>query len=324
MVTYFHNRDMAITAACEPEAPPMWANLVARLTRRMPAGRYWLIHRLCHGRNRTFMGNMAGELGGFSFECCLRDSIAREVFFTGYYEPQESAFVRAALRPGMNFVDAGANWGFFTLMAAHLVGPLGKVVALEPDPRVFAKLKSNVERNHLDQVQILEVAAADNNSNLILAGHEEASDNWGISRLVESSNAASNVYTVRSRRLDAVLDEAGLGRVDLLKIDVEGAEDMVLAGMEAGLRNHRYRRILLELHPRQLAERGRTTEQVIGILKANGFKGYTLDHSPAVFRRACYHPELHFSEYIRPIERISQDAWPHTLWILHEEDVSAR
>jgi FkbM family methyltransferase len=310
-----------MTTAYEPA--PLWASVVATLTRRMPAGRYWAIHQLCRGRARTFIGKMPREVGSFRFECSLRDSIAREVFFTGFYEPQESAFVRAALRPGMNFVDAGANWGFFTLMAAHLVGPSGKVVALEPHPRVFAKLKSNVERNHLHQVQIFEVAAADGDSNLSLAGHEETSENWGISRLVEGSITGLITYTVRLRRLDSLLDEAGLDRVDLLKIDVEGAEDMVLAGMEDGLQDHRYQRILMELHPHQLAERGRTTEQVIGLLKAKGYKGYALDHSPAVFRRACYHPKLHFSAYIRPLEQVSQDAWPHTLWTLHREDLSA-
>jgi hypothetical protein len=123
--------------------------------------------------------------------------------------------------------------------------------------------------------------------------------------------------------MDALLDAAGLESVDLLKIDVEGAEDLVLAGMEAGLKNYRYRHILLELHPRQLADRHRTMEQVISVLKAKGYKGYALDHSPAVFRRACYHPQMHFSEFIVPLEQVTHDVWPHTLWILPGKDLNA-
>ena len=60
------------------------------------------------------------DAGGYWFECDPRDAIAREVCFTGRYEPQETALVRTILRPGMSFVDVGANWGYFTLLAAWL------------------------------------------------------------------------------------------------------------------------------------------------------------------------------------------------------------
>src|SRR5882757_7062010 len=121
----------------EPEPAPLWANVLAGVLRRMPAGKYRAIHRLCNGREREFIARMPRELGGFRFHCSFLDEIARSVFFAGCYEAQESAFVRGWLRPGMTFVDTGANWGLFTLLAASLVGPSGRVIALEPDPRVF-------------------------------------------------------------------------------------------------------------------------------------------------------------------------------------------
>jgi tRNA G37 N-methylase Trm5 len=124
------------------------------------------------------------ELGGGFFRCDLRDSIAREVCFTGRYEPQETALVRALLGPGMSFVDVGANWGYFTLLAAHQVGRSGRVISLEPDPRLFPVLADNIAVNHLSQVTALQVAAGSESGSLTLAGFDEAGDNFGLSRVV--------------------------------------------------------------------------------------------------------------------------------------------
>jgi predicted methyltransferase len=122
---------------------------------------------------------MARQLGGCTFDCSLQDMVARNVFFAGCTAAQEIAFVRGVLKPGMNFVDVGANWGLFTLVAARSVGSAGRVVALEPDPRVLAKLKANVRRNELSQVKVLAVAAADCDSNLLLAAHDHTAENLG-------------------------------------------------------------------------------------------------------------------------------------------------
>lgn len=281
----------------------------------MPAGKYRAIHHLCHGRERSFVARMPRALGGYKFHCSFRDPIAREVFFAGCYEAQESAFVRAWLKPGMSFVDAGANWGLFTLMAAGLVGPAGKVIALEPDPRVFLKLKSNIERNQLHQVQTLQEAAADRDCDLQLAGHDEIKENSGMSRLVESGGASPLTFTVRSRRLDALMDEAGLDTIDLLKMDVEGAEHMVLAGMEDGLKRFRYRCILLELHPLHPGETRPTLRQITEILLARGYKGCALDFSFPTMHRVNYSPLQDFRRFIRPLEQAFTDPWPHTVWL---------
>ena len=84
------------------------------------------------------------SLGGFTFICDVRDSLMREVCFTGMYEPQETLLAQQLLRRGMTVVDVGANWGYFTLLAAHLVGNRGRVLSLEPDPRMFRLLQQNV------------------------------------------------------------------------------------------------------------------------------------------------------------------------------------
>jgi len=298
---------------------PTWANALAAVTRRLPAGKARLIEWLFSGSGRRFVGTMARELGGCRFDCSLRDVSARELFFGGCIATQEIALVRALLRPGMSFVDVGANWGVFTMVAACLVGSTGRVIALEPDPRIFAMLAANVKRNQLEQVHALPVAAADCDSHLVLAGHNEDAGNWAVSRLVVNPVPSQLTFHVASRLLDSLLDQEGMETVDLVKIDVEGAEDLVLKGMSTGLSGGRYRRVLLELHPQQLQERGSATGDVIDLLRAQGYKGYILDHSPKAIRRAYYHPWAHFSEYIVPLELGMNDASRHTVWLARGE-----
>ena len=124
---------------------PGWLRAVAWAVRRLPAGRYRAMNAL--PRRLRFAARLPREVGGWRFACDLRDLTAREAFFTGRYGPQETALLGAALRPGATFVDVGANWGYFTLLAAHRVGPAGRVVALEPDPRLFALLRANLAAN---------------------------------------------------------------------------------------------------------------------------------------------------------------------------------
>ncbi|HKD15360.1 MAG TPA: FkbM family methyltransferase [Candidatus Angelobacter sp.] len=294
----------------DPSPAPLWLDLVAKLIRRIPVGRYSLIWWLRHGPKKAFLVRTPKSLGGDTFQFSFGDQIERQVFLGGCYEPQESACIRDILRPGMTFIDVGANWGFFTLMAAHLVGPSGKVVAIEADPRVFARLKQNVTRNLLRQVQIFEMAVADRHGTVTLAGHSESAGNPGVSRLVENGSAEPLKFSVKSCPLDSLLQQTHLENIDLLKIDVEGAEDLVLEGMEEGLRSRRYHRILLEIHPLQLAERGRTAREVIAVLTEHGYRGYALDYFKAL-RKAHYKPWLHSSEFIMPLQNVEIDNSGH-------------
>src|SRR6266566_1848196 len=140
-----------------PQAP-CWVRLSAALIRHLPAGRYRTMQKLPRPCS-AFLMHLPEEVGGYSFRCDLRDTISREVCFTGRYEPQETALGRSTWRPGMSFVDVGANWGYFTLLAASLVGTNGRVLSLEPDPRLFSILRDNIVRSGLNQVTALQLAA---------------------------------------------------------------------------------------------------------------------------------------------------------------------
>jgi hypothetical protein len=144
-----------------------------------------------------------------------------------------------------------------------------------------------------------------------------------MSRLVESGGASQITFRVASRALDSLLDEGGLNKIDVIKIDVEGAEHLVLAGMEEGLKRFRYRCLLLELHPLHPGERRPGMRQVMDDLISKGYRGFALDYSYAATRLASYKPDMHFTKFIKPLARALADPWPHTVWICPGEDLNA-
>jgi FkbM family methyltransferase len=267
---------------------------------------------------------MPAGLGGSFFVCDLRDVISREVCLAGFYEPQETSLLCRILSPGMTFVDVGANWGYFSLLAAGLVESAGRVIALEPNPRMFARLETNITRNGMTNVVLRQLAASDRVGTMTLAEYDEEGENFGISRLVEVSHPTRDFFQVESCPLDALLDSIGIACVDLVKIDVEGAEDLALAGMKTGLERHRYRRLLLELHPSLLAERSKETEHVLHWLINAGYRGWSIDHSAAATRQAAYRRNKQITDYLKPLMNGSVlDAWPHLLWLSPGLDLDA-
>ena len=302
---------------------PFWVPPVAKLIRGLPAGRYRALNLVSHLALKPFWMEMPEEKGRLHFYCDLKDAIAREVCFTGGYEPQETAFVAELLRPGMTFVDVGGNWGYYTLLAAHLTGVSGKVVSFEPDPRLFPILNHNISYNKLTHVKALQVAAADEDGLLTLAGFEENSGKRGLSRLVNDGDITGPKFQVQTRTIDAALDELCVGQVDLLKMDIEGAEELALIGMRAGLTQHRYKRILLEVHPTILAERNRTVNDVTKLLLQAGYNGWWIDHSPETIRQAAYGRVFDLSGLLKHINSPCEDAWPHTLWLAPDSEHSS-
>ena len=259
---------------------------------------------------------MPRKLGGHLFRCNLRDSISREVCFTGHYEPQETALVRSILRPGMNFVDVGANWGYFTLLAASLVGEKGRILSLEPDPRLFPILDENVTRSGLDQVTALQIAAGSEGGFLSLSGYDDKGDNFGVSRVVSNPNDHEHIYQVNSDSLDNLLTRRRLDSVDLMKMDVEGAEFFAITGLERSLAAGRIKRLLLELHPAQLAEHGIAAIALMQRLWQMGYSAWTIDHSFVATRRAAYNRFVDIRELLHPLAPSENlDAWPHHLWL---------
>ena len=321
---------------------PWWAWLAAAVGRRVPMGRYRLMNAVCRnlGSERPvvpFVARLPRDLGAARFICDPRDVIAREAWFCGGYEAIETRLVRHWLGPGATFVDVGANWGYFSLIAGARVGPHGRVVALEPDPRVFARLTLNRTLNPDLAIEPLALAASDQAGVVRLQGHDETGDNFGLSRLVlvadergidDQANDphAPPTFQANAIRLDDLFDQLGLATVDLIKIDIEGAEALALRGLERTLRSGRARRLLLELHPLQLVEFGSSMNAVMDWLHGLGWRGWAIADDPQARRRASYGRDRHESpkaglKPIDPIRATERDddsstmPWPHQVWL---------
>ena len=299
---------------CSETAGPSWRIRALRtLLRAVPRGRYRLLDALAPTRGQL-IAPLAPELGAARFECDLSDALAREVCFTGLYEPPVTRVFQRHLRRGGTVVDAGANWGYFSLIAAALCGPEGQVLAIEPDPRQFAALSRNLALNGFTQVHAAQAAAASRAGSVTLVGYEDGAANRGVSRVTGGVDAegAPGRFAATAVTVDALTEP--YPAVDLVKIDVEGAEDLVLAGMQAGLAAQRYRAILLELHPALLRARGVDPESCITLLTRCGYRGWTIDAAPAAYRRAV-DPAAPIDSLLRPLDEWRQSAWPHLLWL---------
>ena len=152
----------------------------------------------------------------------------------GNYEPEICSLFRSVLRPGMNVLDLGANIGVLTLLAAHLVGPSGTVIAVEPNPRNVRLLEASRRANAFNNVTVLQIAAGRENGLLVL---NTSYSNGTTSGLPKDEAALMSAETVPAFRLDAVLPHGRL--IDLIKVDVEGAEYNALQGCRETIANHR-------------------------------------------------------------------------------------
>ena len=301
---------------------PFWVSCSSTAIRRLPFGRYQLANALARFAGPPFRAQLPGDLGRLSFVCDLRDTIAREVCFTGRYEPQETQLAQGLLGAGMVVVDVGANWGYFTLVCAHLVADRGRVIALEPHPRLAAMLADNVCENRLPQVAVHRLAAGARSATTAFVGFDERDGNWGVSRAAHDAEAAD--FESPTIAIDAFLDECSVGRVDLIKIDIEGAEGDAIRGMTDGLARHRYRYALVECHPRELARLGTSLAACLSPFRTAGYRGWHIDHSPEMHRRAAS-GAVPVAELLAPIDDrvLASDDWPHLLWVAPGEALPA-
>jgi FkbM family methyltransferase len=300
----------------ELRSAPTWVHAVSGVIRRLPGGRYRAMNWIGAYRVDPFWARLPADLGALVFRCDLHDRLMREVCLTGRYEPQETALLQRILAPGMVFVDVGANWGYFTLAAAHLVGPEGKVVAVEADPRACQTLRENAVRNALDCVEVFEVAASDVAGTVRMQEYEASAGETGNFGLARTTTVVEHGrhFEVQARPLDDVLDDAGVERVDLLKMDIEGAEGPALAGLARSLRSRRVTRLLLEIHPQHLLDQGSSAERVIGDLRSFGYRPWKIDHSPAAYRRFASGNHDVVSALTPLEEGDVLGPWPHVLW----------
>jgi FkbM family methyltransferase len=206
----------------------------------------------------------------------LGNDLSKQLFISGRYEPNEFALLDRILEPGMVVVDAGANEGLYTLFAAAAVGSSGKVLAFEPSPREYGRLRTNCELNDVPAVQLFRMALSDSNgtAELAIATAEHAGQNL-------LGEARSEIEILRREsvpvmRFDEVPGVSALPRLDLFKLDVEGEEYRLLLGAAESIQKHRPV-ILFECSAPHLKARGSSPAKVWELLGSWQYDVYGFD-----------------------------------------------
>jgi FkbM family methyltransferase len=243
--------------AARPSLEPAFVKLGARVWSAPGVGKFYrsAAHRVAERIRSAGTPYRTLNVGGVPLVLDATEFTTLALYFGGrVYESTTTGYVAATLKPGGTFVDIGANHGYFSMLAAALVGERGRVVAFEPNPSVFAQLQSHVTLNHfgarITAVQIALSHAAAPAARLFVS---QQRDNSGLSSLMPAENTLkggglsdAHTISVRVDTYDAWCAANSLAHVDLLKIDVEGAEANVLAGMRASLAGGLVDRLIVE------------------------------------------------------------------------------
>ena len=168
------------------------------------------------------------ELDGQTFKVDPRDfGVTLELHSTGTYEPFTRGLCLESLEPGMVFLDIGAHVGLYSLPASKRVGHQGRVIAFEPHPSNRSLLMENIDRNHVENVTVVPAAVSDEPGQMHL---QVSTFNTGI--IVSIATLVRSRTSRDGGRVGRQLARIGRhGTVDMIKMDVQGAEANVLAGM---------------------------------------------------------------------------------------------
>lgn len=204
-----------------------------------------------------------------------RSQRIERLMWAGAYERKLVALLKKQVQPDMTVLDVGANIGYISAIAAHLVGPGGQVHAFEPDPKCYARLELNLRpfpRAHAHQLAISNGCGT---LPLYLSNNPEE-DGWGT--LLRDPSTERQIAEVQVIALDDFCTRSGVSQIHVLKIDIEGNELRALQGARQIIeRDHP--KIVAEINPVCLGWGGVKPADVIEFLNSFGYSIQFLDSS---------------------------------------------
>ncbi|MCX2981718.1 FkbM family methyltransferase [Halieaceae bacterium IMCC14734] len=226
--------------------------------------------------------------------------VSRQIREHGIWEAFETELVVRLLGPGQCFLDVGANIGYYSVLAAHLVGPQGRVVAFEPEPANFALLQDNIQLNQLTQATAVAAALAATSGTARLHLNLE---NRGDHQLFPQDETRESLQ-VQLLNGAEYLSTHGL-LPDLVKIDTQGAESAVVAGLMpvlktvgAGLR------LIVELTPAALRAADSSGRELVELLAQLGLPFHIIDH---IEHRLVATPEADLALWCDNVDSVPED-----------------
>ena len=241
------------------------------------SGRLLSMFYPCKHNADRYVHGVRARADGLLMEVDSRSWIDWNLLFRGEYEPHITCLFRRLASVGGVAVDIGANIGTHTLTLAQILGPTGTVLAFEPNPLVRSVLERNVALNGFLGAHVFDCALGNKPSILPLRVPKADSfeySNMGLTSLV-ALDTPHNLVEVQVCTLDDIVRQAGLTRVDLVKIDVQGYECRVLAGMQEVLANHSPV-VIFEHDAWAWAKAGATLADAIALFQRTGYSLWRL------------------------------------------------
>lgn len=196
--------------------------------------------------------------------------LGRELTSKGKYEPSMIQTLKEHLSESGTFVEIGSNEGFFSVIAAEIVGSTGTVLAAEPQERLQSVIEKNLSLNSIRNADVHRLAISDHDAMETL--HLTPNVNSGSSGLKRATQYWYDTENVPTTTLKKFLDRAGIDHVDVMKIDIEGLEYEAVMGSRSVFENRRVSTIALELHPSRLQERGLTMGEIVDFIEGCGYR----------------------------------------------------
>jgi len=218
---------------------------------------HYLSHRILGANERICVRVEAGPARGILLELNPRTG---QAYLRGEPEIATPQVLAEFLRPGMVFYDLGANIGFFSLMAARLVGTGGRVISFEPDAQVAARLRRNIELNGFSNITVVEAGVWSASEEVCFVPSDPTSPEGGTGRFVAGKDRTLGTLT-RCIALDDFVQSSP--PPDAIKLDVEGAEIEALRGAKRLLQTQRPW-IVCEIHSEQ---NDRMAREFLGCLR---------------------------------------------------------
>lgn len=238
---------------------------------------------------------------------------------TGRHEAETTAQLRQLLRPGMVVLDVGAHVGYYTRLASQLVGETGQVIAFEPHPRNHHYLEDNTrKRPNVTRLQVALAEAegtAELHDYLMMSAsgslhYDEAMREVQMAQLSEADIAPRigrdfqpQTYTVRTAPMDALLQERGIAQVDVIKMDIEGAEIGALRGMPRTIQQSDSLALVMEYNPLGLQAFGHDPVAALREVLAMGFSQFAVIEADGTLR--------HYPQDLAGIEQLTAQLTQH-------------
>lgn len=287
-----------LAAAVPWAARPLLRRMILRHLDQ-PERLHWLAQTV--SADLGYRAPFVAKLGnGMDILVAANDLVGREIILHGFYEPATVNIVSALLKPGMTFFDVGAHVGQYTLIASALVGSSGQVHSFEPDPQTCVWLRSNVERNHLANVHVVESAVSSSNAPLDL--WLSSSTNIGANSIHKPDEFSGRKVTVHSTRLEDYIATIG-ARPDLMKLDVEGAEIAALDGLGHLLEDANAPALIVEFCSHMQESSGASSSALSAYLERKGYELFRVTDSGLVE----YVPKIPEESYFNVLASKSQD-----------------